>query len=121
MIPLAVVGLPQRYPATDGKGGSRTILDKVDLSLPAGSFTCLLRIWRERTTTIVFVTHDIDEAAYLAERVVLLSPGQGRITHDLKLALPRPCQRTDSAFLAARREIFAAFQMVHESSEDYAI
>jgi NitT/TauT family transport system ATP-binding protein len=82
----------------------------------------LLRLWKEQSTTVVFVTHDIDEAVYLAERVVLLSPGRGRISHEISIRMARPCDRTSPSFLAARREVYAAFELVHEEADQgYAI
>lgn len=80
----------------------------------------LLRLWSEKNRTVVFVTHDIDEAVYLSQRVVLLAPGKG-IAGDFRIDLPRPAQRTGSAFLTARREVYSAFHLIHETSTDYAI
>ncbi|ABD06191.1 ABC transporter related [Rhodopseudomonas palustris HaA2] len=50
----------------------------------------LLALWAQVGTTIVFVTHDIDEAIFLADRVLLMSAGPGRILRDLRIDLPRP-------------------------------
>jgi NitT/TauT family transport system ATP-binding protein len=50
----------------------------------------LLELWSQLGTTIVFVTHDIDEAIFLADRVLLMSAGPGRILGDLRIDLPRP-------------------------------
>jgi len=50
----------------------------------------LLSLWAQVGTTIVFVTHDIDEAIFLADRVLIMSAGPGRILRDLRVALPRP-------------------------------
>ncbi|HSV30436.1 MAG TPA: ABC transporter ATP-binding protein, partial [Atribacteraceae bacterium] len=50
----------------------------------------LARIWQETRKTIVFVTHDIDEALYLADKVVVFSPHPGTIRNIIDIALPRP-------------------------------
>ena len=62
----------------------------------------LLRIWRERTCTTIFVTHDIDEAIRLGTHVVLISPRPGRITRVLEVSLSHPRVRTSREFLAFR-------------------
>ncbi len=58
----------------------------------------LLRIWRETEASVMFVTHDLDEAVYLADTVVLLGGSPARIVRTLEVTLPRPRQR-DSAVL----------------------
>src|SRR5579875_4026722 len=49
-----------------------------------------LRVRHERGVTILLVTHDIDESVYVGDRVIVLTPGPGRILADLKVALPAP-------------------------------
>jgi NitT/TauT family transport system ATP-binding protein len=64
-----------------------------------------------RAATIVHVTHDIDEAVYLADRVLVLSPQPGRVVDTVDVALPRPREQTSTRsstrFLAVRNEIHA--------------
>jgi NitT/TauT family transport system ATP-binding protein len=50
----------------------------------------LQRIWQERKKTIIFVTHNVREAACLGDRVILMSPHPGRIQQEFKVDLPRP-------------------------------
>jgi NitT/TauT family transport system ATP-binding protein len=50
----------------------------------------LLRIWTETPFTCVFVTHDIEEAVYLADRLFVLSPRPSRLRKEIVVDLPRP-------------------------------
>jgi NitT/TauT family transport system ATP-binding protein len=48
----------------------------------------LTRIWQQRRTTVLFITHDVPEAVFLANRVIVLS--QGRVLDDIAVPLPHP-------------------------------
>lgn len=50
----------------------------------------LQRIWMERRKTVLFITHSVGEAVYLADRVVVMTPRPGKIQDELKIDLPRP-------------------------------
>jgi len=50
----------------------------------------LLRVWQESGRTVMFITHDVEEAVYLADRVIVLSSRPGEIKCELKIDLPRP-------------------------------
>jgi NitT/TauT family transport system ATP-binding protein len=50
----------------------------------------LLRIWRQNGSTVIFITHQIDEAVYLSDRVAVMSSGPGRIREMIEIDLPRP-------------------------------
>ncbi|MFQ6137078.1 MAG: ABC transporter ATP-binding protein [Candidatus Hydrothermarchaeales archaeon] len=54
----------------------------------------LLEIWKKTGKTIIFVTHNVDEAVYLADRIVVMSCGPGRIVEIIRMGLPRPRSRT---------------------------
>jgi NitT/TauT family transport system ATP-binding protein len=58
----------------------------------------LLRIWQETGKTVLFVTHDVDEAVTLADRVVVLTDSPGRVHEIVDVDLERPRHRTDGAF-----------------------
>lgn len=50
----------------------------------------LLRVWQEFGRTVMFITHDVEEAVYLADRVIVLSARPGEIKREFKIDLPRP-------------------------------
>lgn len=76
----------------------------------------VLRLWGEKRPTMVFVTHDLDEAIYLGGRVILMAPDPGRVSKILSVHLPRPCDRTSDEFAAYRRELFEEFHLVHREA-----
>jgi NitT/TauT family transport system ATP-binding protein len=65
----------------------------------------LVRIWEEEHKTIVFVTHNVDEAVFLADRVVVLSPRPGKIIKTFNIELERIRDRTAPEFIALKKEI----------------
>ncbi len=67
----------------------------------------LLEIWQRTKLTVIFVTHAIEEAILLADRIVVMSPGPGRIVADERVDLPRPRDPTDPDFNALRRRFSA--------------
>ena len=74
----------------------------------------LLDLWQAKGSTVVFVTHDLDEAIALAQRVVLMATGPGRIQRVIAIDLPYPRERTDAGFCRYRRELFAKFHLLHQ-------
>jgi sulfonate transport system ATP-binding protein len=69
----------------------------------------LLRIWERERITMIMVTHDVDEAVYLGDRVVTMAPRPGRIRRIVDVALPRPRERADARFVRLRDDILADF------------
>ena len=69
----------------------------------------VLRIWEQDKTTMMIVTHDIDEAIYLSSRVVIMGKNPGVVKKIVPVTLPFPRDRTDPAFLEIRGEIMKEF------------
>ena len=65
----------------------------------------LLQIWTRNGVTVIFVTHSVEEAVLLADRVLVMSAGPGRIENDIKIALPRPREVSSQEFNAIRRDV----------------
>ena len=65
----------------------------------------LLQIWEQQRTTVLFVTHSIDEALLLADRILVFSPRPGRIAADIRVDLPRPRTSQSPGFVTLAREL----------------
>jgi NitT/TauT family transport system ATP-binding protein len=73
----------------------------------------LVRIWQQERKTILFVTHDIDEAIQLADRIVVFGQRPATIRAIVPLELARPRDTTSSVYLQTRETILTIFGMGH--------
>ena len=80
----------------------------------------VLRLWQSRGTTMVLVTHDIDEAIYMSDRIVIMTPRPGRIERILDVPVPRPRHRNDPQFLALRSRILEMLHFTGSAGEPSA-
>jgi ABC-type nitrate/sulfonate/bicarbonate transport system ATPase subunit len=71
----------------------------------------LTRIWQAERKTILFVTHDIEEAVQLGDRVLVMSTRPASIREDIRIDLPRPRDLDSPGYIAARDQIFSAMGM----------
>jgi sulfonate transport system ATP-binding protein len=68
----------------------------------------LLDLWADAKPTLLMVTHDVDEAIVLADRVVVMSPRPGRVFEAIDVDLPRPRDRQSAAFDFVKRRVLTA-------------
>ena len=71
--------------------------------------TELQRIWQQEGITMILVTHDVDEAVFLGDRVVVMQPHPGRIKRIVDVDLPHPRHRSDPRFVALRDDVLSDF------------
>ncbi|MHB0859555.1 MAG: ABC transporter ATP-binding protein [Anaerolineae bacterium] len=130
LLPLfGLEGYAQSYPYALSGGMRqraalmRTFLGKQEIVLldePLGALDALTRrtmrawlqeVWARFRHTMLFVTHDVDEALFLGDRVYVMSPRPGRIIHEVRVDLPRPRSEqhtSDPRFAALREELLEA-------------
>jgi ABC-type nitrate/sulfonate/bicarbonate transport system ATPase subunit len=117
---MGLRGFERRYPSQLSGGMAqraaiaRALVNRPDILLcdePFGALDAftrmklqneMIRIWQKDQYTTVFVTHDIDEAIYLATRVVLLTPRPGRVARIFNVPLRRPRDRTSAELIRLR-------------------
>jgi NitT/TauT family transport system ATP-binding protein len=84
----------------------------------------LVELWRQIDITIVFVTHDLEEAAYLADRIVVLGAHPGRVREIVEVPVPRPRSReqlADPLFIQTKRHLEALIHAPAAESEEEVV
>jgi ABC-type nitrate/sulfonate/bicarbonate transport system ATPase subunit len=109
----------------------RTILPRKELVLfdePFGALDALTRsdlqawlagLWEQERSSVLLVTHDVEEAVFLADRVIVLTPRPGRVAFELSISLPRPRARTmiaSAEFIRDRATLLQALGLLDEPS-----
>jgi len=95
--------------------GALDAFTKMDLQLELAS------LFQDKQLTVIFVTHDIDEAIYLGDKVVIMTPNPGKINAIIDLPLPKPRFRTGPDFNIFRNLVYKEFSLVHEGNCEYYI
>jgi 1H-pyrrole-2-carbonyl-[peptidyl-carrier protein] chlorinase len=78
----------------------------------------VLRLWQARSTTMLLVTHDIDEAIYMSDRIVIMTPSPGRIDRTIVVSLDRPRQRNSPEFFRLRGDILELLHFAGNAPRD---
>jgi ABC-type nitrate/sulfonate/bicarbonate transport system ATPase subunit len=112
---------------------ARALLGKPDVLLldePLGALDALTRmymqnelerIWKEENSTMIMVTHDIEEAIYLSDRVIIMSNRPGTIKRVVEVPLARPRDRASYDFAAIKEEVLKEFHLESQSAFYYSI
>jgi NitT/TauT family transport system ATP-binding protein len=80
----------------------------------------LVELWQETRKTILFITHSVDEALFLAERVIVMAPRPGTIILDRRITLKRPRDVTAPEFNDLKREILTMIRPSLSAEESAA-
>ncbi|TYZ29760.1 ABC transporter ATP-binding protein [Selenomonas caprae] len=81
----------------------------------------LVKIWQAKRPTIVFVTHDIDEAIFLGDKVVIMTPNPGKVHSIVEIPVGKPRHRTGPDFNFYRDKVYKEFSLVNEYAVEYYI
>ena len=82
----------------------------------------LLQLKKSNDATMILVTHDVDEAIYLSDRIVIMTPRPGKISEIMEINLSHPRHRGGTEFLASRRNILEKFHLASaEPQPEYTI
>jgi len=76
----------------------------------------LQKIWAHEKTAMVLVTHDVEEAVFLADRIVVLAPHPGRISDMVTVDLPHPRSREDAGFVALKARLLRGLEAYVEAA-----
>ena len=77
----------------------------------------LLRLWEHDKVTVIMVTHDVEEAVYLSNRVIVMEPRPGRVRATFNVAIPYPRRRADMDFVALRQSILDVLEREATAAE----
>jgi ABC-type nitrate/sulfonate/bicarbonate transport system ATPase subunit len=78
---------------------------QLDLNLKYKLEDELLKLWEKTKTTVIFITHNIEEAVYLSDRILVLTNKPTHVKQELNNNLPRPRKVADKAFVKLRNEV----------------
>jgi len=77
-------------------------------------------LWLKNKTTVIMVTHDVDEAIYLSDRVIVMSALEGKILEDMQIELPRPRNRKDKEYVKSKERLMDILKIAINKQPDSA-
>ncbi len=81
----------------------------------------LIELWKTRGNTMILITHDVDEAIYLSQKVIVMSPRPGRVVDEIDIEMSYPRDRSHSQFVEYRNRILKQLNFAHEQNLSYYI
>ncbi|MDR1007155.1 MAG: ABC transporter ATP-binding protein [Campylobacteraceae bacterium] len=84
----------------------------------------LQRIWKHEKVSMIMVTHDVEEAIFLSDKIIVMNVNPGRIVSQIKVRLPEPRERAGAEFGAIKRKVFEAMHdnaAIMEAEDNYSI
>jgi len=78
----------------------------------------LIDIWNSTKKTILFVTHSVDEAVFLSDRILVLSPRPGKIHQIYEVNMPKPRDRTSIEFATLRKSVLAEIEKLQGENQN---
>lgn len=81
----------------------------------------LINLWQAEPFTTIFVTHDVEEAVYLADRIVVMTSRPGKMKTIVPVPLSRPRVRTDYDFVQIRNHVLKQYERTQAPTVDYSI
>lgn len=79
----------------------------------------IIRLWKERRNTMILITHDVDEAIYLSNRIIVMSPRPGRVAESIEVPMSYPRNRGASDFANLRSHLLKRLDFASEAEQDY--
>ena len=79
----------------------------------------IIRLWKERGNTMLLITHDVDEAVYLSNRIIVMSPRPGRIAEIVSVPMSYPRNRGASDFAELRTRLLKRLNFASDAQMDY--
>lgn len=81
----------------------------------------LITLWNKQKFTTIFVTHDVDEAVFLSDRIIVMTPSPGEIKTIINVPMTRPRDRTSEDFTVIRNHVLEQYGYRQEKTPDYSI